>query len=86
VSLPVSETWHIALFESFCIPPQVPLPGLFDNVLANKLAPYRNFRHVIYHSYGFELDWKRLAERVAQAPAVFQSFRDVVMRFLQSLD
>lgn len=85
VSLPVSETWHIALFESYCIPPHRPLPGLFDDDLAARLAPYRNFRHVIYHSYGFDLDWKRMVEGVAQAPMVFQRFRDSIMKFLQEL-
>jgi hypothetical protein len=56
VPLPTSDTWHVDLFKRFCMPPYEPLPALLDEPLASALAPFRKFRHVVYHSYGFELD------------------------------
>ena len=53
VTLPTGDTWHIDLFKRFCEPTYNPLPVLFDESLALAMAPYRKFRHVVYHSYVF---------------------------------
>jgi hypothetical protein len=64
VSLPVGNLWHIELFKRFCDPPGRPLPLLFDKALSEDLAPYRKFRHVVHHGYGFQLDWDRMKEGI----------------------
>jgi hypothetical protein len=56
VSLPTGDIWHVELFQRFCTPSLPPLPALFDEKLAAELAPYRRFRHVAFHGYGFQLD------------------------------
>lgn len=71
VPLPAGETWHTDLFRRFCSPAHLDLPLLFDAALASDLAPYRRFRHVAFHSYGFQLDWGRMAEGVANVQQVF---------------
>ncbi len=53
VPLPTGETWHIELFQRFSAPADPGLPQLFNEALASVLAPYRRFRHVAFHSYGF---------------------------------
>jgi len=55
VPVPTGETWHVDLFRRFCAPAHPPLPMLFDASLEGVLAPYRRFRHVALHSYGFQL-------------------------------
>jgi hypothetical protein len=60
VPLPVGADWHIELFSRYCQPPYAPLPLLFDQQLAARLAPFRRFRHVAIHGYGFQLDWSRM--------------------------
>jgi hypothetical protein len=56
VPLPVGDSWHIEIFKRFCHPAHTSLPLLFDEQMALDLAPFRAFRHVVYHSYGFQLD------------------------------
>jgi len=57
VPLATGDTWHIDLFKRFCTPSYKPLPVLFDESLALAMAPFRKFRHVVHHGYGFQLEW-----------------------------
>jgi len=86
VSLPTGETWHIDLFKRFCTPTYPPLPALFDESLAVALSPYRRFRHVAFHSYGFDLDWSRMGEGVARVQDVFLQIKVSLSNFLQNID
>ena len=85
VPLPTGETWHTELFQRFCSPPQADLPILFDGPLAAALAPYRRFRHVAFHSYGFQLDWSRMAEGVANVQTVFEQLNQSLDDYLKSI-
>lgn len=85
VPLPTGETWHIELFQRFTSPGFPPLPELFDHTLAAELAPYRRFRHVIFHSYGFQLDWARMAEGISNVNSVFARVNARLSEYLQSL-
>lgn len=85
VPLPTGETWHVDLFQRFCSPSYADLPSLFDGDLASALAPYRRFRHVALHSYGFQLDWDRMAEGVANVQDVFSRFKAVISDYLITL-
>ena len=75
VTLPEGETWHVELFQRFAEPGYANLPVIFDSNLAALLAPYRRFRHVAFHGYGFQLEWQQMAEGVAEVTAVFQQFK-----------
>lgn len=59
VQMPIGDSWHIEVFRRFCKPAFSPLPHLFDDTLAADLAPFRKFRHVVHHGYGFQLEWGR---------------------------
>ena len=85
VPLPTGDTWHVDLFKRFYMPPYEPLPALFDEPLASALAPFRKFRHVVYHGYGFELDWSRMREGIERVESVFTQFRSVLSDYLQTL-
>jgi len=85
VPLPTSDTWHVDLFKRFCMPPYEPLPALFDEPLASALAPFRKFRHVVYHGYGFELDWSRMREGIERVESVFAQFKLVLSNYLHTL-
>ena len=61
------------------------LPLLFDGPLAVALAPYRRFRHVAFHSYGFQLNWNRMAEGVSKVPTVFEQLKQRLSDYLQSV-
>jgi hypothetical protein len=50
--------------------------------MAAAFSPYRKFRHVVYHGYGFQLDWDRMAEGVAGAEGLYRRFRERLKVFL----
>lgn len=85
VPLPAGETWHLDLFQRFCDPAYHPLPNLFDRSLASDLAPYRRFRHVVYHGYGFELEWERMKEGIEKAANVFARVKAGLSKYLENL-
>jgi hypothetical protein len=85
IPLPTGETWHVELFQRFCSPAYPGLPRLFDERLASTLAPYRRFRHVAFHSYGFQLDWRRMAEGIAGVESVSTQIKTVLAEYIQSI-
>lgn len=82
---PTGETWHIDLFKRFCEPQYEALPVLFDETLELSLAPFRKFRHVVYHGYGFQVDWNRMREGMENIDNVFFRFRAKLMDYLRTL-
>jgi hypothetical protein len=86
LDLPTSETWHVELFQSFCSPSNSDLPQLFEEDLAVALAPYRRFRHVAFHSYGFQLDWSRMAYGVENVEKIFEQIKSSLSDYLRSVD
>lgn len=85
VPLPTGETWHVDLFRRFCSPSYPGLPVLFDESLAATLAPYRRFRHVAFRSYGFQLDWSRMAEGVANIQEVFEQLKRSLSEYIETI-
>ena len=85
VVLPDGDAWHIETFQRFCPPGYGPLPVLFDDQLMTTLAPYRKFRHVVYHSYGVQLDWERMSEGLSRIEVARDCFRSAVGKYLASL-
>jgi len=86
VPLPTGDTWHLDLFKRFCKPAHSPLPTLFDERLESALAPFRKFRHVFYHGYGFHLDWDRMQEGIATVDDVFERFKSRLQNFMETLE
>lgn len=85
VPLPSGDMWHIDLFKRFCEPSYRSLPALFDEPLAIAMAPYRKFRHVVYHAYGFLLDWDRMKEGVENIENVFAQFKSKLFDYMETL-
>ena len=85
VALPDGEGWHVELFQRFSSPGQSPLPTLFDPEFATSLAPYRRFRHVALHSYGFDLQWDKMKDGIKAVPSIFHTFTSLVETYLKTL-
>jgi hypothetical protein len=85
VELPAGENWHLGLFKRFCAPGQPPLPVLFDEPLARQLGPFRRFRHVVHHGYGFQIEWDRMREGLEQVSSILAAFRERVANHLSNL-
>lgn len=85
IPLPTGDTWHMDLFKRFCTPSCAPLPELFDESLSSALAPFRRFRHVVYHGYGFQLEWDRMKEGIANIGNVWVRFKSNLFNYLKNL-
>jgi hypothetical protein len=85
VPLPSGEIWHVELVRRFCDPPFSSLPVLFDPSLSADLAPYRQFRHVVHHGYGFQLDWERMVEGIERVNGIYQRLKKKIENYLASL-
>jgi hypothetical protein len=85
VPLPSGEIWHIELFRRFCEPSFSSLPILFDESLSSDLAPYRKFRHIVYHGYGFQLDWERMSEGIEHVNGIYQRLKKKIEDYLESI-
>jgi hypothetical protein len=85
VMLSTGENWHLDLFKRFCPPGQPPLPALFDEAMARQLGPFRRFRHIVHHGYGFQIEWDRMREGLDQVGAILAAFRDRVAAHVNTL-
>jgi len=85
VTIPSGETWHVDLFQQYCSPIKPDLPTLLDKPMSSALAPYRRFRHVAFHGYGFQLEWERMAEGVAMIQNVFSQLKSQLSDYLESI-
>lgn len=82
IPMPVGDTWHIEICRRFSPPGYLELPILFDDSLARALSPYRKFRHVVYHGYGFQLEWDRMREGLDSLEGVHLRVKTVITTFL----
>lgn len=85
IPLPTGDTWHMDVFKRFCAPSCAPLPELFDESLSSALAPFRRFRHVVYHSYGFQLEWERMKDGIVNIENVWVRFKTNLFNYLKNL-
>jgi hypothetical protein len=85
IPLPTGDTWHMGLFKRFCEPSYRSLPLLFDESLAVDMASFRKFRHVVYHGYGFHLDWERMKGGIVSIETVYHRFRTRLLVYLRKL-
>jgi hypothetical protein len=85
IPMPIGDSWHIEVFRRFCKPALSPLPQLFDDFLAADLAPFRKFRHVVHHGYGFQLEWDRMKEGLQAVENMHNRLKTAFSEFMQIL-
>lgn len=83
IAVPTGDTWHIVLFKHFCKPCYSQLPVLFNESLASDMASFRKFRHIVYHGYGFQLDWTRMKEGIESVEDVYLRFKTRLLKYMQ---
>ncbi len=86
VTIPSGGDWHVELAKAFCQPPQEQLPALLDQQLAEEMAPYRQFRHVVHHGYGFRLRWNDMLPGIERAADIFSAFWKMVEAHLRQIE
>jgi hypothetical protein len=86
ISMPTGDSWHVEIFKRFCKPSFPPFEPIFEENLALDLLPFRKFRHVVYHGYGFQLDWERMEEGLQKVGDVYRQFVTSVSDYLDRLE
>lgn len=83
-SLPSSYDWHRRLLEGMSIKRE-DRPAVLSEETTLALREYLGFRHVVRNLYGYELNSKRVAQLVADYPAVWHQFEHELKEFLHWL-
>jgi len=85
IPIPKGENWHIEIFKRFCNPPYLSLPMLFDEELELLISPYRKFRHIVYHGYGFQIEWDRMREGIENIEKVYLKFKEKIEAYFTAM-
>jgi hypothetical protein len=85
IDIRAGSDWHVELAKAFCEPSHKGLPLLLDTQLADDLAPFRQFRHVVHHGYGFRLRWPDMLPGVEGAGDIYARFKVAVEDHLREI-
>jgi hypothetical protein len=69
--LPGGPDWHVQLLQRMATNIETVRPAVFDLAMARQLDAYLRFRHLFRNLYGFDLEWERCRELLADLPAAF---------------
>lgn len=80
--LPAGQGWHVQLLRDMTIE----LPGLRPAVIRKETAvllkEYLDFRHVVRHTYGFDLRWEPIKGLLSRFSPAYESLVTDVRQFL----
>ncbi|GAW31879.1 hypothetical protein [Carboxydocella sp. JDF658] len=82
-SIPQGGNWHRDLAEQMCLAIPEIRPALLSKDLGEKLAEYRSFRHIIHHTYGFQLVWSRMEHLVNELPEIYREAKKQIIEFIK---
>lgn len=83
--LPTGYSWHTLLLQRMGQPFGSRRPAVIDRALENELANYLRFRHLFRHTYGYDLEWRRIRELGQALPGVLEVIRSQLAAFLSTL-
>lgn len=61
-------------------------PAVIDRSLEEELSEYLRFRHVFRHTYGYDLDWKRVRELSEALPEMLAGLKVQLKAFLSTVE
>ena len=74
--LPRTPDWHLRLLRTMSLEIPEVRPRILTPELAERLAEYLRFRHLVRNIYGFELEEAKLAPLVAEIEGVFHDLEE----------
>ncbi|MFQ5854995.1 MAG: nucleotidyltransferase family protein [Anaerolineae bacterium] len=84
--LPAGPSWHTLLLQRMGQPFPGVRPAVIDRALEVELAEYLRFRHLFRHTYGYDLEWKRVQELSRALPDVLEPLDEQLTAFLEILE
>jgi hypothetical protein len=84
-AVPTGETSHQDLLDQMLSPIPERRPALLSTELYQDLVELKNFRHLVRHRYGFDLDPVKVRDNVARLSGAFPTFVEALRALEQSL-
>ena len=82
-NVPNDLQWHKKLFEK-AFEPSGQRTAIFRRDYKDKLVEYLSFRHFFRHSYGYELDWRRLKPLISDVEELWKMLEDDINKFVKN--
>jgi hypothetical protein len=82
-NIPNNLQWHKELLEK-TFEPNDKRTILFRNEYKEQFVEYLSFRHYIRHSYGSELEWKRLKPLINNAEELWKIIEKDIKHFIEN--
>jgi predicted nucleotidyltransferase len=82
---PAGPNWHTLLLQRMGQPFGSRRPAVIDRRLEVTLSEYLRFRHLFRHTYGYDLEWKRVRELSQGLPEVLEALKNQIAAFLSAL-
>lgn len=83
--LPAGHDWHVQLLRDMSIDLPGLRPAVISRVTAGLLKEYLDFRHVVRHTYGFDLRWEPIKGLLLRFATAYDSLIADVQQFLAFL-
>ncbi len=83
--LPSAESWHTLLLRSMESEAKGIRVAVIDHELGSRLVDYLRFRHLFRHSYGYELQWRKLQPLIQGLEETLELLRSQLAQFTDLL-
>jgi len=84
--LPAGREWHRELLDQMSREAPGMRPPVLRDVTRTALEPFRSFRHLARHRYGFDLEWAEIEPLLAIAESAVAALVDDLEAFCALLD
>jgi uncharacterized protein YutE (UPF0331/DUF86 family) len=81
-----SGTWHLDLLKSMKLERNGIRPAVVDQDIYNFLNDLRGFRHIVRHSYSYELDERRMLLITGDIASHFDKLVEKINRFIDFIN
>lgn len=82
--MPKGNSWHKELIVLSYDAPEGKIP-IFDQGLAERIIPYKNFRHRFISGYGFQLKGEKMLELIDNAGPLWDDMKKAISEFFNKL-
>ena len=82
-NIPNDFHWHKKLFEN-AFETNDKRTALFNESYKDQFAEYLSFRHYFRHSYGYEIEWKRLKPLIFGVESLWKLIEEDIKLFIEN--
>ncbi len=82
--MPKGNSWHKELIVLSYDAPEGKIP-IFDQGLAERVIPYKNFRHRFISGYGFQLKGEKMLELIDNVGPLWDDMKKAISEFFNKL-